>query len=115
MKNILKIIWILTLTFMVTACNNDIKGHYKLIEITANGLPISGEALKQTGLHMELTIIDEENAILTTNNEEQKLVYDDKELVGFNVKSGENDIYTYTLDGNKITLIKDNEKMVFKK
>ena len=117
MKKVLSVLCVLVLVVMLTACGKKtMVGTYKLIEMEANGEKADAKMLETLGIKMELVVNDDKTAVLKMDGEQdEKLTYNDKEFIGKDEETGEDMSISYTLDGKKLTLSKDGEKMVFEK
>ena len=115
MKRLLSIISIIVLASALTACGKSIVGNYKLLEIESSNEKISAEDLDELRIKMELVVKDDKNAELILDGESQVLTYDDKEFVSKNLETGESEIMTYKVDGDKIIVDKNGEKLTFQK
>ena len=116
MKKTLSIICIFVVALMLTACGSKgLSGTYKLVEVEANGQKMTSEDIKNYGMSMELTIKDDKNATLKSDDSEVALTYDDKQFTGKDQETGEMTSIPYTVSGNTLTLTEDGEKLIFKK
>ena len=115
MKKILSLLCVLVLTFMLTACGSSIVGKYTAIEMVSNGKTVTADDLKNYGMTIELEVKDDKTAHLSMLGEEIDLTYDDKVFTGKDDETGESKGIPYTLNGNKLTLEIEGEKIVFKK
>ena len=115
MKKVFSIICLVILVSIMTACGKNMIGTYKLLEMESGGQKFSAKDLEALGIKMELVVKEKKKAVFSLDGEEQELTYNDKEFIGKNLETSEEEIIPYNLDGNKIILEKNGEKLVFEK
>ena len=115
MKKLLSILFIVVLITATTACGKNMIGTYKLLEMESSGQKLTAKELETLGIKMELVIKDNEKAVFSIDSDKQELTYNDKEFIGNNVETGEKESIPYQLDGNKIIMKKNGEKLTFQK
>lgn len=116
MKKILSVLCVLVLTVMLTACGKEtIVGKYTVVEMSSGGQTMSAETLKSLGMTIELEVKEDKTAFLSMMGEGIELTYDDKAFTGKDEETGEEKSIPYKLDGKKLTLEIEGEKIVFQK
>ena len=115
MKKLLSILFIVVLITATTACGKNMIGTYKLMKLESSGENFTAKDLETLGIKMQLVIKDNGKAVFSIDGDSQELTYNDKEFIGNNVETGEKEIIPYQLDGNKIIMEKNGEKLTFQK
>ena len=114
MKKVLYGLLIVLIMVIVSGCGKEDRmvGKYYLIEIKSGGETYSKSLIETLGLDFTLEIKKDNKATLLMGNEILDLKYDNQKFISV---SDEEDIFTYTINGNVITLNYNKENMTFEK
>lgn len=110
-RKLLLVIILFISIFMITGCNKDIVGKYKIVEIRENNEVLDFKKIKENKINYTIIVNKDKTALLTIN-EEEKLKYNDKY---FYRENDESDKVAYTFDGKRLILNADGLELIFEK
>ena len=117
MKKILYGLLVILMMGVISGCgkNNELIGTYHLIEMKSNGETYSKRMINTLGLDFTLEIKEGNKAMLVTGNERLEFSYDEEKFVSKNLENNEEEVFSYVVNNEIITLNYNDEIMIFEK